>query len=90
MNEIRASRWLCALLATLLGGGALAAQPTPAPSQLPYRFLLVISTQWDYPNSYVIEGGSEFSVVAALLKTWGIPFEILRLDQQRTGCVPPV
>ncbi|MBL8293542.1 MAG: hypothetical protein JNN08_16970, partial [Bryobacterales bacterium] len=34
-------------------------------------------------SSTVLEGGSELNVVAALLKTWGVPFEILRLDQQR-------
>lgn len=55
----------------------LAAQP------LPYRFLLVISDQWKDPASYLIDGGGEFQVVATLLKTWGLPFEILRLDQQR-------
>jgi hypothetical protein len=31
----------------------------------------------------VIDEGSEFQVLAALLKSWGLPFEILRLDQQR-------
>ena len=50
---------------------------------LPYRFLLVISGQWKDPASYVIEGGDEFAVLAGLLKTWGLPFDILRLDQQR-------
>src|SRR5512132_452660 len=50
---------------------------------LPYRFLLVISNQWKDPASYLIEGGGEFQVIATLLKIWGLPFEILRLDQQR-------
>jgi hypothetical protein len=50
---------------------------------LPYRFLLVISDQWKDPASYLIDGGGEFQVLASLLKTWGLPFEILRLDQQR-------
>ena len=50
---------------------------------LPYRFLLVVSDQWKDASSYVIEDGGEFQIVAALLKTWGIPFDILRLDQQR-------
>lgn len=49
----------------------------------PYRFLLVISDQWKDPSSFVIEGGGEFQVIAASLKTWGLPFDILRLDQQR-------
>lgn len=51
--------------------------------ELPYRFLLVISDQWKDPASFVIEGAGEFPMVAGLLKTWGLPFEILRLDQQR-------
>lgn len=49
----------------------------------PYRFLLVVSDQWKDSASYVIEGGDEFAILAALLKTWGLPFDILRLDQQR-------
>ncbi len=50
---------------------------------LPYRFLLVISDQWKDPASYVIEEGGEFQTTVALLKSWGLPFDILRLDQQR-------
>ncbi len=50
---------------------------------LPYRFLLVISDQWKDPASYVVEDGGEFQTLVALLKSWGLPFDILRLDQQR-------
>lgn len=50
---------------------------------LPYRFLLVISDQWKDPASYVIEEGGEFQTIVALLKSWGLPFDIVRLDQQR-------
>lgn len=50
---------------------------------LPYRFLIVTSNQWKDPASYLIEGGGEFQLLASLLKTWGLPFDILRLDQQR-------
>jgi len=50
---------------------------------LPYRFLLVISDQWKDPASYVIEAGGEFPVIVSLLKSWGLPFDILRLDQER-------
>ncbi|MBL8296369.1 MAG: hypothetical protein JNN08_31280, partial [Bryobacterales bacterium] len=57
--------------------GHLAAA-TPA-----HRILVVAGEQWADPSSTVLEGGSELNVVAALLKTWGVPFEILRLDQQR-------
>ncbi len=49
----------------------------------PYRFLLVIGDQWEDEGSYLIERSSDFQVLAALLKTWGLPFDILRLDQQR-------
>jgi hypothetical protein len=57
--------------------------PASAESFLPYRFLLVVADQWKDPSSTIIEGGGEFNVVVALLKSWGLPFEILRLDQQR-------
>ena len=49
----------------------------------PYRFLLVVSDQWKDPASYVIDEDGEFQAVAATLKTWGLPFDVLRLDQQR-------
>ncbi|MBI4875824.1 MAG: hypothetical protein HY822_14405, partial [Acidobacteria bacterium] len=73
--------WLRLLTALLLvAASAAPAGETPA---LPYRFLLVISDQWKDPASHVIEEGGEFHVLAALLKTLGLPFDILRLDQQR-------
>ena len=62
----------------LLGAGASAAQ-----EPLPYRFLLVIGEQWKDPGSFVIDQQDDFQILAALLKTWGLPFDILRLDQQR-------
>ena len=61
---------------------AAPAQPA-GPGPLPYRFLLVISKQWKDPSSKLIEPGGEFPVVVSLLKSWGFPFDILRLDQQR-------
>src|ERR1035437_1078286 len=48
----------------------------------PYRFLLVIGNQWEDDGSFLIERSGEFQVTAALLKTWGLPFDILRRDQQ--------
>ena len=57
---------------------------------LPYRFLLVISDQWKDPASYLVDGGGEFQVLVSLLKAWGLPFEILRLDQQKLRPLPPV
>lgn len=56
---------------------------TVASAPVPYRFLLVIGNQWKDPSSRLIEAGGEFPVVVTLLKTWGLPFDILRLDQQR-------
>src|SRR5512133_2245387 len=61
----------------------LATAAFAAGESLPYRFLLVIGKQWKDPASRLIEAGGEFPVVATLLKTWGLPFDILRLDQQR-------
>ena len=49
---------------------------------LPYRFLLVVSNQWNDPASYLIEDSDEFRILVTLLKNWGLPFDILRLDQQ--------
>ncbi len=62
---------------------ASSAQTPAERPPLPYRFLFVISDQWKDPASEIIEGGGEFQSIAALLKTWGLPFDILRLDQQR-------
>jgi hypothetical protein len=61
----------------------LLALAIPASAEtLPYRFLLVIGNQWNDPASKLIEPGGEFAVVVSLLKTWGVPFDILRLDQE--------
>ena len=52
----------------------------------PYRVLVVIGDQWKDPGSYTISmrtGEVEFCDVINMLKVWGIPFDILRLDQQR-------
>ncbi len=61
----------------------LASAVADAAGSLPYRFLLVISDQWKDPSSKLIEAGGEFPGLVTLLKVWGIPFDILRLDQQR-------
>jgi hypothetical protein len=55
---------------------------TPLIHTKPYRVLLVVE-HWSDPYGVVV--GSEadkFQPVAALLKAWSIPFDILRLDQQ--------
>jgi hypothetical protein len=59
---------------------------TPSkPSLLkPYRVLVVVA-DWGDPASQVISGNDAFQPVAALLKAWSVPFDILRLDQQNLG-----
>ena len=47
----------------------------------PYRVLLVIGDQWKDPRSFLVSGGGEFQTMVTLFKSWGIPFDILRLDQ---------
>src|ERR1700739_790609 len=47
----------------------------------PYRVLIVISDQWKDPRSFLVSGGGEFQTVVTMFKSWGIPFDILRLDQ---------
>jgi hypothetical protein len=47
----------------------------------PYRLLFVISKQWNDPRSFLVSGGGEFQTTVTMLKSWGVPFDILRLDQ---------
>jgi len=48
----------------------------------PYRALLVVE-RWEDPSSTLIDHQKDaFQPVAALLKAWSVPFDILRLDQQ--------
>jgi hypothetical protein len=60
---------------------------TPATAQSifspkPYRVLLVVE-QWGDPYGVVVKSdGDEFQPVAALLKAWSVPFDILQLDEQ--------
>jgi hypothetical protein len=53
----------------------------------PFRVLLIIGDQWTDPLSYNIDfrrvKGEEFIDVVTMLKIWGVPFDILRLDEQR-------
>jgi hypothetical protein len=60
----------------------LAAIASAAAQQFkPYRVLLVISNQWKDPASFLVSGGGEFQTLVTMLKSWGIPCDILRLDQ---------
>ncbi len=83
---------LVLLLATATSGAMVAKPNVPAPR--PYRVLVIIGDQWDDPGSYNIDGpgryggrthesAKDFRDVITMLKIWGIPFDILRLDQQR-------
>jgi hypothetical protein len=66
---------LMAWAAMVLGAHAQTARP--------YRFLVVVNDQWKDPASYVIDEDGEFRTLAAALKSWNLPFDLLRLDQQR-------
>jgi hypothetical protein len=50
----------------------------------PYRVLLIVAS-WDDPSSQVISQKDTFQPIAALLKAWSVPMDILRLDQQALG-----
>ncbi len=75
--------------------GRSAAGVTKLETEKPYRVLVVIGDQWDDPGSYCIDtqsrfydlrarqSGKDFLDVVTMLKIWGIPFDVLRLDQQR-------
>lgn len=58
-----------------------------SPPVKPFRVLIVIGDQWKDPLSYHIDSrrveGEDFIDVITMLKIWGIPFDILRLDEQR-------
>ncbi len=53
----------------------------------PFRVLVIIGDQWTDPMSYNIDPsrvrGTDFIDVINMLKIWGVPFDILRLDEQR-------
>ncbi len=80
-------------LAAVLAGEATAGATRPV-AEKPYRVLVVIGDQWGDPGSYAIHATSirpvrtsvsakDFVDVVTMLKIWGIPFDVLRLDEQR-------
>lgn len=79
---------LCRLLLTtcfsIVVIRAAAQEPSKPALLKPYRALLVVETRGD-PASQVITDKDAFQPVAALLKAWSVPFDILRLDQQNLG-----
>ena len=71
--------FLCLLVFPIRGWGDVKAAPFPAK---PYRILLVVET-WNDPESVLVDHEKDaFQPVAALLKAWSVPFDVLRLDQQ--------
>src|ERR1700753_460755 len=69
-------RILAAFFLLVLAWPVRAAEPLK-----PYRVLIVISAQWKDPRSFLVSGGGEFQTLVTMFKSWGIPFDILRLDQ---------
>jgi hypothetical protein len=69
---MRSLRWIFILIAWVVS----------LPAATPYRFLLVATNPWQDDAGVLIDRPGEFQITAALLKSWGLPFEILRLDQQ--------
>ena len=69
------------LLRSLIACVCFSAFAAPMPPLKPYRVLLVISSQWKDPASFLVTGGGEFQTLVTMFKSWGIPFDILRLDQ---------
>ena len=61
---------------------ALGQTPAGVWGTKPYRALLVVE-HWNDPSSVLVDQEKDtFQPVAALLKAWSVPFDILRLDQQ--------
>jgi hypothetical protein len=64
---------------------AIAAAASPPAARLavrPYRALLIVE-RWNDPTSVLVDHEKDsFQPVAALLKAWSVPFDVLRLDQQ--------
>jgi hypothetical protein len=73
---------LLCVAVTLQGAQATNIATLPSIDANPYRVLLVVEQRSD-PYSLVVSGEADkFQPVAALLKAWSVPFDILRLDQQ--------
>lgn len=68
--------WLAMLTVTAAPLSAAESRP------LPYRFLLVVGDQWKDDTSTLIDRPGDLQIVAALMRSWGLPYDVLRLDQQ--------
>jgi len=88
-------RITCAVLLAFMAG---LTQPSSGSEVFnPYRVLLVIGDQWEDSSSYLIDiplsrapefdhtirpKGMDFFQLVVTLKSWGIPFDIARLDKE--------
>ena len=72
--------WTIALLGLCLTASA---RPSGDLQVKPFRVLLVIADQWKDPTSTLVSEGGEFQELVTILKSWSIPFDIVRLDQER-------
>src|ERR1039457_3871827 len=73
---------LSCVVAIAQGSSAPVSAALPANHIKPYRVLLVVEHGSDPYGMVVHAEADRFQPVAALLKAWSVPFDILRLDQQ--------
>ena len=69
-------------LAAIAQSSRAASTAAPPIHTKPYRVLLVVEHRSDPYGLVVNSETDKFQPVAALLKAWSVPFDILRLDQQ--------
>jgi hypothetical protein len=69
-------------LAAITQSSRAASTAAPPIHTKPYRVLLVVEHRSDPYGLVVNSETDKFQPVAALLKAWSVPFDILRLDQQ--------
>lgn len=69
----------CVFLTAIAVAGS---SPVGPLSVRPYRVLVIVE-RWSDPMSVLVDHEEDrFQPVAALLKAWSVPFDVLRLDQQ--------
>ncbi len=81
-SRVKAALALCMALVCFSGISGAAQATPPSYHDKPHCVLLIVDT-WHDPYATLVQSGRDrFQPVAALLKSWAIPFDILRLDQQ--------
>lgn len=81
-KSIVATLWVLLSVAVAIQSSKAADVGSPPLHAKPYRVLLVVE-HWSDPYGLVVSSETDkFQPVAALLKAWSVPFDILRLDQQ--------